>query len=84
MEIKTILGLMAGLLTTIAFLPQAVKTFKTKETNGLSLITCVTFCTGILFWLIYGILIKDQIIIFFNTVSLALNSAILGLKIRYK
>jgi len=81
--IPTIIGLTAAVLTTFAFLPQAVKTIRTKHTKDLSLIMLIMTDTGLICWLIYGILISSIPIIAANTVSIALISAILIMKIKF-
>lgn len=84
MEIITIIGLAAGFCTTIAFLPQAIKTWQTKSAKDLSLGMYSILCTGILLWLIYGVLIGDIPIILANAVTLALALSILYFKLTYK
>ena len=76
-------GLIVGLLTTIAFIPQLAKTWKSKSAKDVSLVMFMTFTTGVLLWLIYGVLIKAPPLIAANVVTLLLAAAILGLKIRY-
>ena len=78
------IGLAAGFCTTVAFLPQAVKTWKSKSAKDLSLGMYSILCTGILLWLIYGILIGDIPIILANGVTLALALSILYFKLTYK
>ena len=51
-----LIGLLAAILTTTAFIPQVYKVIKTKSVKGLSLTTYLIFTTGVLFWLIYGLL----------------------------
>ncbi len=80
----TTLGLTAGLLTTIAYLPQVIKTWKSKSANDLSWSMLITLCIGIILWLVYGFSVGDVPIITANVVTLILASVILGLKIRYK
>ena len=80
----TIIGLMAAACTTISFLPQAIKIIRTKHTKDLSLGMYTIFTTGILLWLIYGILVRDLPIIAANVITLILTFTILVLKIRYK
>lgn len=80
----TIIGLVAAAFTTISFLPQAVKTIKTKHTKDLSLGMYLVLTTGIFLWLLYGILIRDVPIIIANIITSVLTSTILILKIRYK
>ncbi|MDZ7721033.1 MAG: SemiSWEET transporter [Balneolaceae bacterium] len=84
MDFHTIIGLTAGFCTTIAFLPQALKTWKTKSAKDLSLGMYSVFCTGILLWLTYGIMIQDIPIILTNVVSMILASSILYFKLSFK
>ncbi len=84
MEFFTIIGLAAGFCTTAAFLPQAVKTWKTKSAKDLSLGMYSIFCTGVVLWLIYGILIQDLPIILTNIVTLTLALSILYFKLTFK
>ena len=72
MNIINIIGISAGLCTTIAFVPQVVKVTKTKKTHGISLWMYIIFIIGIFLWLIYGILIKSYEIIFANTITFPL------------
>jgi MtN3 and saliva related transmembrane protein len=79
----TTLGLTAGLLTTIAYLPQLIKTWKSKSASDLSWSMLITLCTGIILWLVYGVYVQDIPLIAANIVTLLLASIILVLKIRY-
>ena len=72
MNIINIIGISAGLCTTIAFVPQVVKVAKTKKTDGISLWMYIIFIIGIFLWLIYGILIKSYEIILANTITFPL------------
>lgn len=83
MEFITIVGLIAGLLTTMSFFPQAIKTWKMKETKDISLHMYVILCTGVFLWLVYGILIMDLPIIAANSISLILVSTMVFFKVRY-
>ena len=83
MELFTILGLTAGMLTTVSFLPQVIKTWKMRETKDISLLMYIVLCTGIILWIVYGILIKDLPLIVANSFSLILASIILFFKIKY-
>ncbi len=78
-----IVGILAGVLCTVSFLPQAIKIFKTKRAGDLSLITFVALCFGILLWLIYGIMIKELPIILANAAMLVLALLIVVMKIKY-
>ena len=79
-----ILGLVAGTLTTIAFLPQVIKTWKSKSAKDISLTMFLLFCVGVSLWLVYGIINRDLAIIVSNIMTLALASSILYFKLRYK
>ena len=83
MNLVTMIGLAAGTLTTCAFLPQAIKIMRDKETKGISLVMYLMFCAGISLWLTYGILIRDLPVIAANGVTLVIAIIIVGLKIRY-
>ena len=76
-----IIGYVAGTLTTVSFLPQAIKTLKTKDTESLSLSMYSIFTTGVLLWLIYGIHLDDAAIIYANAITLILASSILCMKL---
>ncbi|MBU0457194.1 MAG: SemiSWEET transporter [Nanoarchaeota archaeon] len=84
MVLVTLLGLLAAACTTISFLPQAIKTIKTKQTKDLSLIMYTILTIGIILWLIYGFFIKDLPIILANGITLIFSVTILILIIKYK
>lgn len=84
MILITILGLVAGTLTTIAFIPQLVKVWRSKSAKDISLNTLVIFNTGVFLWLIYGIYLQAIPIIVANGLTLIFNSIIVWLKIRYE
>ena len=77
-------GYIAALLTTIAFLPQLIKTFKTKSANDVSLVMLIMFMTGLVFWIIYGWKANAIPVLLANITTLILNSSILILKLLYK
>lgn len=83
-ELIDILGLVAGTLTTIAFLPQLYKTWKSKSAQDVSSAMMITFCIGVFLWFIYGLAIHAMPVIVANAVTLILALLILLLKIRYK
>ena len=78
------IGFFAAFCTTIAFLPQAIKVFKSKSTKDISLYMFLIFTTGVLSWLVYGLIINDMPIILANAVTLILSFFILVYKIKYK
>lgn len=83
MDFTTALGLLAGTLTTIAFLPQVIRVWKSKSTKDLSLVMLGTFTTGVFCWLIYGLMIDSLPIILANAVTFLLAGANVALKLRY-
>jgi MtN3 and saliva related transmembrane protein len=80
----TVLRIAAGALTTVAFVPQVVKAWRTRSTRDVSLGMFLTLCAGILLWLLYGFLVGDLPLILANGVTLGLATTILILKLRYK
>lgn len=78
-----LLGFVAAILTTLCWLPQALRTLRTKDTKSLSLLTQGAFTLGVGLWLIYGILVGDAPIIFANSITFVLVAAILAMKLRY-
>ncbi len=83
MDSTTYVGYFAGFLTTIAFIPQVLKTWKSKSASDLSLGMFSVFSLGVLCWLIYGILLAEVPIIFWNTVTLILALALLVMKLKF-
>jgi MtN3 and saliva related transmembrane protein len=79
--ITPLIGYLAAILTTCSFLPQAIKTIQTKETAALSLGMYSLFTLGVFCWLIYGIAIADNAIIFANAITFLLAALILGFKL---
>ncbi|MCC5602019.1 SemiSWEET transporter [Nostoc sp. CHAB 5714] len=68
----------------MSFLPQMFKTWRTKSAKDVSMVTLVTFITGVFLWLIYGIYLQALPIILANSVTLLFNLIILWLKIKYR
>jgi MtN3 and saliva related transmembrane protein len=77
------IGIIAGTLTTIAFLPQVIQVLKTKSTEDISLVMYVVFITGVAFWLIYGILLGAWPVIIANIVTFILALIVLVMKLRH-
>ena len=76
-------GYFAAILTTVAFLPQLIKTLKTKKADDVSLITLIMFICGVGSWIIYGHAISSFPIMIANIITLILNFFILISKIYY-
>jgi MtN3 and saliva related transmembrane protein len=77
------LGLVAGALTTVAFVPQLLKTWRSRSARDVSLGMFVLFTLGVALWLTYGLLTGAMPVIAANAVTLALALAILAMKVRY-
>jgi MtN3 and saliva related transmembrane protein len=80
----TAIGLAAAVLTTVSFLPQVLKVWRSRRADGISLGMYSIFCTGIVLWLAYGLLTDDLPIIAANVVTLALAGSVLVLAVRYR
>jgi MtN3 and saliva related transmembrane protein len=76
-------GYVAATLTTVAFVPQALKTIRSRDTRGISLAMYVVFTIGIAFWLAYGIVLDSWPMILSNLLTLGLSGTILALKLRH-
>lgn len=83
MDMPTLLGYAAGLLTTVAFVPQVVAIWKAKSARDISLPTFATFTLGVGLWLAYGIVRQEAPIIAWNAVTLVLAGAILAMKVKF-
>jgi len=84
MNYTDLLGFLAGCLTTSAFVPQVIKTWKSKSTQDLSLGMWSAFSFGVFCWLVYGFILEAPPIILTNFVTLFLAGTILFLKLKYK
>lgn len=79
-----IIGLIAAVLTTAAFLPQVYKTWNTKDVSSLSLPMFSMFFVGVVMWLIYGLLIESPAIILANTITVFSSFLLVYFKIKYR
>ncbi|WP_319421177.1 SemiSWEET transporter [Pleurocapsa sp. FMAR1] len=79
----TYVGLLAGILTTISFLPQAVRAWKTKSTKDISLAMFLSFCLGVVLWVIYGFYTQNLPVFLANFVTFILAFSILVCKLKY-
>ena len=70
-------------MTTLAFVPQALKTIRTRDTRSISLGMYVVFTAGIALWLVYGIALDSMPMILSNIVTFLLSATILGLKLKH-
>jgi MtN3 and saliva related transmembrane protein len=76
-------GYAAAVMTTFAFVPQAMKTIRTRDTRSISLGMYVVFTAGIALWLVYGIALDSMPMILANIVTFLLSATILGLKLKH-
>jgi MtN3 and saliva related transmembrane protein len=83
MPLVMLTGMVAAVLTTVAFLPQVIRTWRTSSTSDISLGMFVTYVTGIALWLVYGLMIHDIPLIASNAVTFVLSGVILLLKLRH-
>lgn len=81
MSNATALGYVAGFLTTLAFLPQVVKAWRTRSTADLSLLMLGFFATGVGLWIVYGVMLGEPPIVLFNAITLVLTMVLIGLKL---
>ncbi|HKW75081.1 MAG TPA: SemiSWEET transporter [Terriglobales bacterium] len=79
-----LLGFIAGTLTTLSFIPQVHKSWRTRSCTDLSLGMLLAFGAGILLWLIYGLMLHAAPIIVANAVTLALILVLLAMKMKYR
>ena len=84
MDLTELVGFVAAFLTTFAYLPQVIKTWKSRSAGDLSLGLFSILTTGVLLWLIYGLLIGNTPIIVSNIVTLMLTGSMLYFKVRYR
>jgi MtN3 and saliva related transmembrane protein len=76
-------GYLAAAMTTLSFVPQAVKTIRTRDTRSISLGMYVVFTAGIAMWLVYGIALNSMPMILANIVTFLLSATILGMKLKH-
>lgn len=78
------LGLLAGTLTSIAAVPQVVKTVRTRHARDISIWQPLLLAIGVALWLAYGIVLRDQPLILSNIIPLVCNAWLVVLKMRWK
>jgi MtN3 and saliva related transmembrane protein len=78
-----LLGYIAAILTTVSFVPQALKTIRSRDTRAISLWMYLTFTTGTALWFGYGVVIDSLPVALANAVTFVLAATVLALKLRY-
>lgn len=84
MDLIPALGYVAGILTTAAFIPQVLKTWRTRSTEDISLGMFTVFALGVSLWLVYGIFLDSLPIVITNAITLVLAGAMIFFKLRFK
>jgi len=79
-----IIGLVAAALTTGSFVPQVVRLWRTRDAEGISLVTFAVFSVGVVLWLIYGVMVHSWPVILSNAVTIVLTIAIVVLTMRFR
>ncbi|WP_270501910.1 SemiSWEET transporter [Kluyvera ascorbata] len=82
MEWASLIGYAAACLTTLSFLPQAIKVISTRNTQGISGLMYIMFVCGLVMWLIYGVMIEDTAVSMANFMTLVFAMPILIIKFR--
>jgi MtN3 and saliva related transmembrane protein len=83
MDWITIIGFAAAFCTTTSFLPQAIKTIRTKDTSGISLYMYILFTTGTVLWMLFGIFSNNLPVMIANIITTGFAAVILYYKIKY-
>ncbi len=84
LDFRELVGFIAALLTTVAFVPQALKSWRTRDLSGVSLTMYSLFTVGVALWLAYGVMIDSWPIIIANAITLLLAGVVLALKVKHK
>ncbi len=80
---NTTVGMVAGFITSVAAIPQVVKTIRTRHARDISIWQPILLSAGVALWMVYGMLINDLPLILANIVPLICNTLLIGLKIYY-
>lgn len=83
MESMEWIGIVAGVLTAISMLPQLVKVVKEKHVEDLSIAMLLSLIAGLVLWVVYGFIRKDQPLIYTNMFSVAVNLALVFFRVKY-
>ncbi|HEY3308598.1 MAG TPA: SemiSWEET transporter [Desulfuromonadaceae bacterium] len=80
----TVIGLVAGTLTSIAAIPQVIKTLRTRHARDISVWQPLLLAFGVALWMVYGIIINDLPLIISNIIPLGCNALLTGMKLHYR
>lgn len=78
-----VVGILAGMCTTLSFIPQAAQIIKTRDTSSISLTMYAVFVVGVFLWVIYGFIISSISVLMWNVMTLMLAGTILYMKLRF-
>jgi len=84
MSYITLLGYAAGTLTTMSFVPQVVRSYRTRSVKDISSAMLIAFSSGVSLWLLYGLATQSSPIIIANAVTLGLTLPLLAMKFLYR
>jgi MtN3 and saliva related transmembrane protein len=84
MNISDLVGYFSAFLTTVAFIPQAYHSWKTRDLSGVSLPMYSIFSAGVAGWLVYGLMIASWPIVIANTITFVLSCVVLWLKLKHR
>lgn len=84
LDLHSLIGYTAAILTTVAFVPQTLKSWQTRDLSGVSLPMYSLFTVGMVMWLIYGAMLGSWPIIIANAITIVLASVVLTLKVRHQ
>jgi MtN3 and saliva related transmembrane protein len=84
METQDLIGFAAGTLTTVSFIPQVVKTWRSRSAKDISFGMFLLFSLGVVLWLVYGLALEATPIIVANLVTLILSLSIIVMKLAFK
>ena len=82
-HLADIVGTLAGTLTTLSFLPQVLRTWRSRSAHDFSLVMLLAFATGVGLWIVYGFILAEAPIVVFNVITFVLVTFLLGMKLRY-
>lgn len=84
MDLRDLVGYVAAVLTTMAFVPQALKSWQTRDLSGVSLPMYSLFTAGVALWLLYGVMLSSWPIVIANIITLTLAGLVLVLKMMHR
>lgn len=84
MQLAQIIGLVAGTITSITFLPQVIRIWKTRSAKDLSMLMLTLLIIGTSLWFSYGFMMQDTAIIYTNSMVLAMSLVMMFFKLKYK